>query len=157
MMIRMGDTRVRTPITRSCHPVTRFPQKGFAYGSALRWGILLYRSASLCYGVSGSLFRYRSGPLFLGRSQESVKEVVRRRVEDQGVWWTDGAAVYASAAEEHQAEHKVTLSTDPKAEVVFHWINIVISNAKTFIDGTYHGRGQSLPTGSTDDTWERGS
>ena len=75
--------------------------------------------------------------------EESVKEVVRRRVEDQGVWRTDGAAVYASAAEEHQAEHKVTLSTDPKAEVVFHWINIVISNAKTFIDGTYHGRGRA--------------
>ena len=75
--------------------------------------------------------------------EESVKEVVRRRVEDRGVWRTDGAAVYASAAEEHQAEHKVTLSTDPKAEVVFHWINIVISNAKTFIDGTYHGRGRA--------------
>ena len=32
--------------------------------------------------------------------EESVKEVLRRRVEDQGVWRTDGAAVYASAAED---------------------------------------------------------
>ena len=30
-----GRYAIRTPITRSCQPVTRFPQKGFAYGSAL--------------------------------------------------------------------------------------------------------------------------
>ena len=74
---------------------------------------------------------------------ETVKAVLERRVEDQGVWRTDGAPVYASAAQEHKADHKVTLSTDPQAAEVFHWINIVISNAKTFIDGTYHGRGRA--------------
>ena len=26
---------------------------------------------------------------------------------------------------------------------MFHWVNIVISQAKTFIDGTYHGRGRA--------------
>ena len=54
--------------------------------------------------------------------EESVKAVLKRRVG----WWTDGAAVYASAAQEHQADHKVTFSADPKAEEVLHWINIVI-------------------------------
>lgn len=72
-----------------------------------------------------------------------VKEALRRRVEDLGVWRTDGAAVYASAAREHHADHQVTLSTDPTAHEVFHWIDVVISNAKTFIDGTYHGRGRA--------------
>lgn len=73
----------------------------------------------------------------------SVKDVLRRRVEAYGVWRTDGAAVYAKAAKDHQADHEVTLSTDPEAPTVFHWVNIVISNAKTFIDGTYHGRGRA--------------
>ncbi|MCL5065273.1 MAG: IS1595 family transposase [Firmicutes bacterium] len=73
----------------------------------------------------------------------TVKKVLERRVETNGVWLTDGAPVYVSAAQEHQAEHKVTLSTDPQAEAVFHWVNIVISNAKAYIDGTFHGRGRA--------------
>jgi len=72
----------------------------------------------------------------------TVKKVLERRVETNGVWLTDGAPVYVGAAQEHQAEHKVTLSTDPQAEVVFHWVNTVISNAKAYIDGTFHGRGR---------------
>jgi hypothetical protein len=44
-------------------------------------------------------------------------------------------------ARDHEADHhQVTVSRDPEAHEVFHWVNIVISNAKTFIDGTYHGR-----------------
>jgi len=73
----------------------------------------------------------------------TVKKVLERRVETNGVWLTDGAPVYVGAAQEHQAEHKVTLSTDPQAEVVFHWVNTVISNAKAYIDGTFHGRGRA--------------
>ena len=75
--------------------------------------------------------------------ETTVKEVLRRRVEDLGIWKSDGAAVYASAARDHKADHEVTLSRDPEAPQVFHWINVVISNAKTFIDGTYHGRGRA--------------
>jgi len=75
--------------------------------------------------------------------EATVKAVLRRRVEDLGVWKSDGAAVYASAARDHEADHQVTLSRDPEAHEVFHWVNIVISNAKTFIDGTYHGRGRA--------------
>ncbi len=74
---------------------------------------------------------------------QTVKAVLARRVAKDGVWLTDGAPVYRGAAQEHQAEHKVTLSTDPQAEGVFHWVNIVISNAKAYIDGTFHGRGHA--------------
>jgi hypothetical protein len=48
-------------------------------------------------------------------TENSVKAVLDRGVEDHGVWRTDGAPVYASVAQEHQADHPVTLSTDPKA------------------------------------------
>ncbi len=27
--------------------------------------------------------------------------------------------------------------------MVFHWVNTVISLVKTFVDGTYHGRGRA--------------
>jgi len=86
-----------------------------------------------------------------GLKDPTVKQVLERRVATNGVWLTDGAPVYVSVAQAHQAEHKVTLSTDPQAELVFHWrairrvlvVNIVISNAKAYIDGTFHGRGRA--------------
>jgi len=53
---------------------------------------------------------------------------------------SDGAAVYAAGAKAHHADHRVTLSGDPNVPKVFHWMNTVISLAKTFLDGTYHGR-----------------
>ena len=76
-------------------------------------------------------------------SKETVLDVLKRRVEPYGVWLSDGAGVYAAGAKAHQADHKVTLSSDPEAPEVFHWVNMVISLAKTFIDGTYHGRGRA--------------
>ena len=75
--------------------------------------------------------------------QETVLEVLKRRVDHAGVWLSDGAAVYAAGAKAHHADHRVTLSSDPNAPKVFHWMNTVISLAKTFIDGTYHGRGRA--------------
>ncbi len=59
-------------------------------------------------------------------------EVLKRRVDQYGVWLSDGADIYAVEAKAHQADHRVTLSNDPQAPL--------ISLAKTFIDGTYHGR-----------------
>ena len=76
-------------------------------------------------------------------TKETVLEVLRQRVEDYGVWLSDGAAIYAAGAKAHQADHRVTQSADPEAPEVFHWVNTVISLAKTFIDGTYHGRGRA--------------
>ena len=74
--------------------------------------------------------------------QETVREVLKRRVDQAGVWWSDGAAVYAAGAKAHHADHRVTLSREPHAPQVFHWMNTVIRLAKTFMDGTYHGRGR---------------
>ncbi len=71
--------------------------------------------------------------------ETTVKEVLRR-VEDLGVWKSDGAAVYASAAQEHHADHQVPLSTDPTAHEVFSVGRWGDCNATVFIDGTYHGR-----------------
>lgn len=75
--------------------------------------------------------------------KETVLDVLKRRVEQYGVWLRDGADVYAAGAQAHHADHRVTLSRDPDAAGVFHWVNTVISLAKTFIDGTYHGRGRA--------------
>ena len=61
---------------------------------------------------------------------------------DYGVWLSARAAVYAAGAQAQQTDHQVTLSDDPEAPVVFHWVNPIIRLAKTFIDGTYHGRGR---------------
>ncbi len=76
-------------------------------------------------------------------TNDTVLEVLDRCVEHQGVWRSDGAAAYAAGARAHEADHEITLSKDPEAPVVFHWVNTVISLAKTFIDGTYHGRGRA--------------
>ncbi len=72
--------------------------------------------------------------------QDTVLEVLKRRVDESGIWLSDGAAAYAAGAKTHHADHRVTLSRGPEACEVFHWINTVIGLAKTFIDGTYHGR-----------------
>lgn len=76
-------------------------------------------------------------------TKETVLQVLERRVENLGTWLSDGASIYAAGAKAHQAGHKVTPSDDPEAPKVFHWINTVISLAKTFLDGTYHGRGRA--------------
>jgi Zn ribbon nucleic-acid-binding protein len=68
--------------------------------------------------------------------KENVLAVLARRVGYNGVWISDGAAAYAAGAQAHHAAHKVTLSTDPEAHTV-------ISLVKTFVDGTYHGRGRA--------------
>ncbi len=75
--------------------------------------------------------------------KETVLDVLQRRVEQYGEWLSDGGDIYAAGAKAHHADHRVTLSRDPEAPTVFHWVNIVIGNAKTFIDGTYHGRGRA--------------
>ena len=74
---------------------------------------------------------------------ETIAEVLNRRVEPLGVWRTDGTAAYAAAAKTHHADHEVTLSDDPEAAPVFRWINTTSSNAKAMIDGTFHGRGRA--------------
>ena len=71
--------------------------------------------------------------------QETVREVLKRRGDQAGVWLSDGAAVYAAGAKAHHADHRVTLSREPNAPQGFHWMNTVISLAKTFMDGPTTG------------------
>lgn len=72
-----------------------------------------------------------------------ILEVLDHRVDHGGVEQSDGAPVYAAGARGHGVDHEVTRGNDPEAPVVFYWINTVSSLAKTFIDGTYHGRGRA--------------
>ena len=54
-------------------------------------------------------------------------------MENRGVW--PSAGLRQCGRSMHKADHTAMLSTDSQAAKVFHWINIVISNAKAFIDG----------------------
>ncbi len=74
---------------------------------------------------------------------ETIAEVLNRRVEPLGVWRTDGLAGYAAAAKTQHADHEVTYSDDPEAAHVFRWVNTAMSHAKAMIDGTFHGRGRA--------------
>jgi len=58
--------------------------------------------------------------------------------------------VYAAGAKAHHANHRVILSSEPNVPQVFHWMNTVISPAKPWMDGTYHGRGRpsEVPDGN---------
>ncbi|MCL5066341.1 MAG: hypothetical protein M1600_14930 [Firmicutes bacterium] len=47
--------------------------------------------------------------------QETVLEVLKRRMDQAGVWWSDASAVDAAGATAHPADHRVTLSRDLNA------------------------------------------
>ncbi len=76
-------------------------------------------------------------------TQETVTERLPDPVEPQSTWRTNGAEVYAKAAKILKATCEVTLSTDPQAAEVFHGVNVFVSNAQAFLDGTDHGRGRT--------------
>lgn len=73
-------------------------------------------------------------------TKETVLAVLARRVDRLGLGRSDDAAVYAVGAAVQDVDHPITPSDDPAAPSVFRWIHTVISLAKTFIEGTYHGR-----------------
>lgn len=83
----------------------------------------------------------RGNPLFLKMKvtpnikQASVKKFVNVTVASASTIRSDGYRSYIPALESFAHEHK---PYDPKAGLL-HWLHIVISNAKTFILGTYHG------------------
>ncbi len=76
-------------------------------------------------------------------THDTITHVLAAHVEPGSRWRTDGAEGYAVAARKLQAQLSVTLSSSAEAPNVFHWVNVFISNAKTFLDGTYHGRGRA--------------
>ena len=67
--------------------------------------------------------------------QASVKKFARATFADNSVIHGDGYRSYIPALEGFTHEHR---SYDPDSGL-FHWRHIVISNAKAFILGTYHG------------------
>ena len=67
--------------------------------------------------------------------QASVKKFARVALADGSVIHSDGYRSYIPALVGYTHEHK---PYDPDS-VLLHWLHIIISNAKAFILGTYHG------------------
>ena len=67
--------------------------------------------------------------------QASVKKFACAAFADSSVIHSDGYRSYVPALVGFTHEHK---SYDPGSGLL-HWLHIVISNAKVFILGTYHG------------------
>ena len=67
--------------------------------------------------------------------QASVKKFANVAFTDDSVIHSDGYRSYIPALEGYTHEHR---SYDPNSGLL-HWLHIVISNAKAFILGTYHG------------------
>ena len=67
--------------------------------------------------------------------QTSVRKFVNRTVASGSTIRSDGYHSYIPALEDYAHEHK---AYDPNSGML-HWLHIVVSNAKAFILGTYHG------------------
>ena len=67
--------------------------------------------------------------------QASVKKFAHSAIEKGSTIHSDGYRSYIPALQEYKHEHK---AYEPKNGML-HWLHIVISNAKSFILGTYHG------------------
>ena len=65
----------------------------------------------------------------------SVKTFAHAAFADSSVIRSDGYRSYIPALESYTHKHR---SYDPNSGLL-HWLHIVISNAKAFILGTYHG------------------
>ena len=83
----------------------------------------------------------RGNPLYLkmrvtpNLKQASVKKFAHAAFADGSVIHSDGYRSYIPALEGYTHEHR---AYDPDSGFL-HWLHIVISNAKAFILGTYHG------------------
>ena len=67
--------------------------------------------------------------------QAAVKKFAHNAITKGSTIRSDGYRSYIPAMEEYTHEHK---TYDPKSGML-HWLHIVVSNAKAFILGTYHG------------------
>ena len=74
-------------------------------------------------------------------TRQVVSEVLGKRLERTCIWETDGSTTFAACVKDLEpASHLVTKSGTPEAHETFEWIDKIVSLAKAFIDGTYHGR-----------------
>ena len=83
----------------------------------------------------------RGNPQYLKMSvaknikQASVRKFAHAAVAKGSTIRSDGYRSYLPALEEYTHEHKNYLPNNG----MLHWLHIVVSNAKAFILGTYHG------------------
>lgn len=71
-------------------------------------------------------------------SSSNILETINTNVEFNQVFKTDGFSAYniiSSVGHEHQKE----IVKGKKAHTVLKWVHILASNAKAFLEGTYHG------------------
>lgn len=97
--------------------------------------------SELCLSAFTQIFLPGCNPCFLKMrvtpniKQASVKKFAHATYADGSVIHSDGYRSYIPALKTYAHEHK---SYDPDSGLL-HWLHIVISNAKAFILGTYHG------------------
>jgi transposase-like protein len=66
-----------------------------------------------------------------------VKRFAAQEIEPGTRVCTDGLNIYQSLAEHYQ--HEPVVAKGKPKDSILHWAHIVISNAKAFIEGTFHG------------------
>ena len=71
-------------------------------------------------------------------NNDTAKKFVTNAIETGCSVTTDGYTVYPQL-KDLGYDHERVLSSEPEAEEKFHWVNTIISNAKAFIIGTFHG------------------
>lgn len=67
--------------------------------------------------------------------QASVRKFAQSAFAEGNVIRSDGYCSYIPALKDFSHEHK---TYDPSSGLI-HWLHIMVSNAKAFISGTYHG------------------
>ena len=71
---------------------------------------------------------------------DTVKEMVKENIESGSIIKSDDYTSY-KALKDSDYKHSPEAVKNVDATEILHWVHIVISNAKAFINGTYHGLG----------------
>ena len=73
-------------------------------------------------------------------TKETAGQFAVKHVEPSSTIITDGLNIYTVVAESgYEHQYVVTSENKEVALETFKWVHTVISNAKTFIEGTFHG------------------
>jgi transposase-like protein len=72
---------------------------------------------------------------------DSLKQIAQDNIEAGATIKSDGYRSYNILGESGY-QHVPIVINDQDASKVLHWVHILISNAKAFIDGTFHGLGK---------------
>lgn len=71
---------------------------------------------------------------------DTVKEMAKENIESGSTIKSDGYTSY-KVLKDSDYKHSPEAVKNVDATEILHWVHIVISNAKAFINGTYHGLG----------------